>query len=148
MISMVRPALLNITPTTKYVRINVVFTGGGPRASLHSSSRTNVCMNHIRSVLTRHSTSYMRLKNNLNEKLSLMGFIFAHQCNFYAAQRARRLSQIWNLYSKLYKDKNVKNLVKKLKNAFVGRNKPAGLLLGATFFSWDKNIITDLDLER
>ncbi|KAG1685478.1 Regulator of G-protein signaling loco [Nymphon striatum] len=68
--------------------------------------------------------------------------------NLAECDQMRRLVQGWTAYTKLYKDLNVKNIVKKIKNGFIGSNKSFKLLLGAAVFNWESNKITDFDLQR
>jgi len=88
----------------------------------------------------------------MNEKLTLIGTLLAKHCEFIAAQRARRACQICTLYRHIYTEATFRSMVNKFAANYGsrlrhGRNTPFGMLLGAAFFSWEKEKITEGELE-
>lgn len=73
--------------------------------------------------------------------------LLTKQCEFVAAQRLRRLHQIWCFYCQLYSDVTLKRMVSKLGRR-LAQQRPLGVLLGTALFNWEKENITDEDLER
>ena len=89
----------------------------------------------------------------MNEKLTLIGTLLAKHCEFIAAQRARRACQICTLYRHIYTEATFRSMVNRFAANYgsrlrYGRNTPFGMLLGAAFFSWEKEKITEDELER
>ncbi|XP_054717988.1 stAR-related lipid transfer protein 7, mitochondrial-like [Uloborus diversus] len=88
------------------------------------------------------------IKAECNERLILLGELFTTQCNFIASQRVRRMSQIWNLYSHLYTENSFREIVSQFAKNFRSQKRPFSLLLGAAFFSWEKEKITDEEIQN
>lgn len=87
----------------------------------------------------------------MNDKLLVLSVLFGRQFNAIAAQRIRRAVQIVNLYNNLgYDRRMVRNIVEKIGDAFPRNlgSRPFGLLLGAAFFSWDKERISEDELTK
>lgn len=83
-----------------------------------------------------------------NDKLTCVRSI-GLQCNVIAAHRVRRSGQILNLYHSLYGRSSPVQFFKKLGDLI--RNNPKGkmfFLLGAAFFDWKENRVSDPDLNR
>lgn len=101
--------------------------------------------------------SYAKLKGGVwsrscvryfNDKINTLKGI-GLQCNVIAAHRVRRTGQILNLYRSLYGKESPEQFFKKLGELI--RKNPEGkifLLLGAAFFDWKDNSISDRDLNR
>lgn len=92
-----------------------------------------------------------QLWSSVNDKLLVLSVLFGRQFNAIAAQRIRRAAQIINLYNNLgYDRRMVRNIVEKIGDAFPKKlgNRPLGLLLGAAFFSWDKERISEDELTK
>ncbi|KAG1685481.1 StAR-related lipid transfer protein 7, mitochondrial [Nymphon striatum] len=104
-------------------------------------------INTFKNIFKNYDGILKRVKDAANKHSSIIEFLITQQFNFHAAHRMRRLVQGWTAYTKLYKDLNVKNIVKKIKNGFIGSNKSFKLLLGAAVFNWESNKITDFDLQ-
>lgn len=100
--------------------------------------------NQQRSTLLKHE-----MWSQMNEKLIVLGEILTKQCNFYASQRLRRMSQIWYLYTKLYNERSFHRFVTRIvKQLRFDKKKPVGMLLGACLFSWEKVKITHEEINR
>ncbi|GAB6031539.1 StAR- lipid transfer protein 7, mitochondrial [Chamberlinius hualienensis] len=83
----------------------------------------------------------------LNNKLILVGSLLARHCEFITAQRIRRACQTCALYSRLYSEASFKRMVSRFTGTYGekiqnGRLRPLGMLIGAAFFSWEKEKIT------
>lgn len=92
-----------------------------------------------------------QLRSSVNDKLLVLSVLFGRQFNAIAAQRIRRAVQIVNLYNNLgYDRRMVRNIVEKIGDAFPRNlgSRPFGLLLGAAFFSWDKERISEDELTK
>lgn len=83
-----------------------------------------------------------------NDKLTAVKTI-GQQCSVIAAHRARRSVQIFTLYQNLYGKSSPVQFFKKLGELM--RRNPEGrifFLLGAAFFDWKENRISDRELNR
>lgn len=89
------------------------------------------------------------LKADCNEKFIVMGEILTKQFNFYASQRLRRMSQVWQLYSRLYTEKSFRQIVSQLARTLREKQKrPLSLLLGVAIFNWENEKITDEEINN
>lgn len=92
-----------------------------------------------------------QLRSAVNNKFLLLVALFGNQFNAIAAQRIRRALQILNLYNNLGYDRTmVKNIVERMGAALPKklRSEPFGILLGAAFFTWEKERISDDELTK
>lgn len=87
-------------------------------------------------------------KSELNDRLAVLGEILTTQCNFVASQKARRMTQIWNLYRNLYTEKSIRKIISRFVRNLGSKKRPLSFLLGSVFFSWDKEKITDEEVEN
>ncbi|XP_074642107.1 stAR-related lipid transfer protein 7, mitochondrial-like [Tubulanus polymorphus] len=115
----------------------------GPRIDVNSSVKHFWGSSH--STLT---SSLRKFANAFNEKLNVLGEVFAKQCHAIAVQRVRRSAQIINLYSTLYNEQSLEQIVKKFGHQFLRNSKgrPLYLLFGASLFSWNESKVTDEEL--
>lgn len=88
------------------------------------------------------------LKDHCNEKLAVLGEILTKQCNFVASQRLRRLNQVWNLYTRLYSETSLRHVISQLSQNLRAQKRPFSMLFGIAFFSWEKDKITDEEIEK
>ncbi len=92
------------------------------------------------------------LLERFNEKLSILGVLFAKQCNAVAIQRLRRTVQIANFYSELYGTGRFQQLLRRLRSQFMPKRTRSGQRRLAVFavalFSWDQNAISDDEINR
>lgn len=103
---------------------------------------------------TRHRewlTHFRRILRgpSLSDSLEAIYRLLARQCNVYAGQRVRRLQQMWYFYSSLYSESALQTIVVN----FARRNmrptrRPIYYLFGAACFTWDRERITDNDIQR
>ena len=103
------------------------------KSLLESENRRNILQN---------------LKEHYNEKLAVLGEILTKQCNFVASHRLRRLHQIWNLYTHLYSETSLRHVISQLSRTLRAQKRPFSMLLGIAFFSWEKDKITDEEIEK
>lgn len=88
------------------------------------------------------------LKLQCNEKLVVLGEILTKQCNFIASQRVRRMSQIWNLYAHLYSENTIRQIVSEFARNLRSQKRPLSVLFGAALFSWEREKITDEEIQN
>ncbi|XP_035218310.1 stAR-related lipid transfer protein 7, mitochondrial-like isoform X3 [Stegodyphus dumicola] len=87
-------------------------------------------------------------KTEVNEKLAVLGEILTRQCNFIVSQRVRRTSQVWNLYARLYTENTIKQIISQFAKNFRLKKRPFAVLFGAALFNWDKEKITDDEIQN
>lgn len=90
---------------------------------------------------------------SVNHKLNLLSDAFAKQCNGLAAQRVRRSNQLLEFYKQLYGDKIYDKVIRRLGVAILrhckGRVNPVYMVIGGVpFFTWEKEKISDEEIER
>ena len=98
----------------------------------------------------RNNPSWQRFFRKFNENVIAIGESICTQCNAVAAQRMRRASQILIMYRKLYGERSLYRVLENFRKSLPlsrGKN-PLHFLLGAVFFSWDKEKITDCEMSR
>ena len=83
-------------------------------------------------------------------RLTLLAVLFSKQCNAIAAQRIRRSMQIVNLYVKLgYDKRSIQKIVERFSSRWPqGKGRRLYFIFGAIGFSWDKEKITDEEINR
>lgn len=89
-----------------------------------------------------------KIWENCNEKLAVLGEILTKQCNFVASHRLRRMNQIWNLYTHLYSENTIKHIVSQFVQKLRSQKRPFSMLFGAALFSWEREKITDEEIEN
>ncbi|XP_071042011.1 stAR-related lipid transfer protein 7, mitochondrial isoform X2 [Parasteatoda tepidariorum] len=115
-------------------------------ASIRASDKRIFTFN---SVFEFHSRKklWQDFKVNFNEKLIVLGEIVTKQCNFVASHRIRRMGQVWNLYTNLYTEKTINHIVSQFARSLRSKKRPFTVLLGASMFCWDKEKITDEEIQ-
>lgn len=116
-------------------------------AHLEASHRKTFSLKSILEFDARRNL-WINLKSQCNEKLAILGEILTRQCNFIASQRLRRMTQIWNLYAYLYTESTIKQIVSQLARNLRSQKRPFTVLLGAALFSWDREKITDEEIQK
>ena len=81
----------------------------------------------------------------LGIQLNIIGISMSEQCSRVAAQRLRRAYQIILLYQRIYGEQL---LQQKIKSGMHLRRRPLLALLSAAFFQWEKDRVTDEQLEK
>ncbi|RUS88043.1 hypothetical protein EGW08_004209 [Elysia chlorotica] len=81
----------------------------------------------------------------LGTELNIIGIAMTQQCNRVAAQRLRRAYQIILLYQRIYGEQLLQQKIKS--GVHLGR-RPLLALLSAAFFQWEKERVTDEQLEK
>ena len=87
-------------------------------------------------------------------RFTVLAVLFSKQCTAIAAQRVRRSIQIANLYIKLgYDKRSIQKLVERFSDRWQGgwqhaKGRRLYLIFGAIGFSWDKEKITDDEINR
>ena len=102
----------------------------------------------VRYVWQRKFRSYFICVNN---QLNIISALFAKQCSAIVAQRMRRTLQTASLYKGLgYDGCSLRNVLSRLNATFFrkGNDKPFFMLLGAALFSWEKDQITEEEINR
>lgn len=89
-----------------------------------------------------------KFKSHCNDKLAVLGEILTKQCNFVASHRLRRMNQIWNLYTHLYTESTIRQIVSQLAKSLRSQNRPFSMLFGIALFSWEREKITDEEIEK
>lgn len=96
---------------------------------------------------------FQQIGTAVNDKLSVVGGLVTRHCEFVVAQRIRRACQICILYRQLYTEGTLKNIVKRFAINYgsklkIAQGRPLGLLMGAAFFSWEKDGVTEEEMKR
>lgn len=104
----------------------------------------------VRHYAFRH---FRQVGSVMNDKLTVVGSLLTKHCEFIATQRIRRACQICVLYRQIYNEAAIKNMAYKFAARYGARWRNCcktrfGMLLGAAFFSWDKDGITEEELKR
>ena len=86
------------------------------------------------------------VSNGINRMVA----IFAEQCTCVFAQRVRRTIQIAQLYERIYSQQAKNRIMEKLRNGLnlQKKSKPLYFLFSAVMFSWDREYISDEELNR
>lgn len=116
-------------------------------AQYHSAFKKSFTFRSLKDFTSKKKI-WENLKFQCNEKLAVLGEILTKQCNFVASQRLRRMSQIWNLYTHLYSESTIRFMVSQFVRKLRAQKRPFSVLFGAALFSWERDKITDDEIER
>ena len=106
-----------------------------------------------RLVFGENSTTKLNcVLSNLNAKFNLMGLVFAEQCNRVITFRVRRSFQILKLYERIYGENVLMERLQRIKvnlgRSSFNKGKPLSVLLSAAVFDWEKNRISNEEINR
>lgn len=90
---------------------------------------------------------WQRFTAECNEKLVLLGEILTLQCNFYAAQRIQRLTQMASLYRNLYNESTFRRMVSRFAQR-LHKKATLGYLLGVVVFDWKQDKISSEEMKN
>lgn len=116
-------------------------------AQVEASHRKTISFKSVFEFDSRRNL-WENMKLQCNEKLAVLGEILTKQCNFIASQRLRRMTQIWNLYAHLYTENTFKQIVSQLARNLRSQKRPLSVLFGAALFSWERDKITDEEVQN
>lgn len=85
------------------------------------------------------------LINNISVKLNMLGIVLTQQCNRVASLRLRRAYQILLLYQRIYGEQL---LMQKIKSQMRCKGRPLLALFSATIFQWEKERVSDEELQK
>lgn len=94
------------------------------------------------------------LSDRLTTGMTAVVRLVTKQCEFVAAQRMRRACQVSSLYSRLYGDATLRTMVSRFESGrygrcfFMGKRGIGTLLAAASIFNWDREQITDAEMQR
>ncbi|KAI8483028.1 StAR- lipid transfer protein 7, mitochondrial [Branchiostoma belcheri] len=130
-------------PIVNYIRENNRLLAQGFRRELVTKSGCREQSPSWRSV------AYKFFFPSLHDSVVSIGRFLAQQFNVYAAQRIRRMGQVWSLYRDIYNDKTVNFMVSRFgrRLAKSERTRRWYVMFGAVCFAWDKERITDQELD-
>lgn len=111
-------------------------------ASLYHS-----CIQHPSTFLLGpdKNAKWRTVLTKLGDQLNVIGIAMTQQCNRVAALRLKRAYQIILLYQRIYGEQLLRQ---KIKNSIHHGQKPLLALLSAAFFQWEKERVTDEQLEK
>lgn len=92
---------------------------------------------------------YLKVPPAVKEQSGRCLRIWAYQCECVLAQRLRRFQQMFCLYSRLWEEHALQDLLKRMRHQFTHHGKK--LMYGAvgiTAFSWEANQITNIEIEK
>ncbi|BFZ01297.1 hypothetical protein BsWGS_04336 [Bradybaena similaris] len=111
-----------------------------------SHSITNFANGSSRLLLGQNANEKLRLLlSNISVKLNLLNVVVTQQCNRVAALRLRRAYQILLLYQRIYGEQV---LMQKIKTHVRCKSRPLLALLSATVFQWEKERVSDEELQK
>ncbi|CAG5134608.1 unnamed protein product [Candidula unifasciata] len=111
-----------------------------------SHSLTNFANGSSRLLLGQNANQKLQLLiNNISVKLNLLNVVLTQQCNRVAALRLRRAYQILLLYQRIYGEQV---LMQKIKSHVRCKSRPLLALLSATVFQWEKERVSDEELQK
>ncbi|KAK4881429.1 hypothetical protein RN001_004748 [Aquatica leii] len=94
-------------------------------------------------------SSLLAVPRTLKEQSSGVLRIWAHQCECVFAQRLRRGQQMFSLYTKLWEERALKDLLSKMRKHFTKRSKEMMLgAVGLSMYNWDINRISTRDMNK
>ena len=102
-------------------------------------------------LLNSWNRCFRHAKDIFSDRMLVITGLFTKQFHAIVAQRIRRTAQIMLLYKNLgYDHELVKRVVEKIAHSFLKKNgnKSLSCLLGAAFFTWEKERISDDELFR
>jgi hypothetical protein len=111
-----------------------------------SRSVTSLTSESSKLLLGQNSNEKLRFFfSNLSLKLNLLSIVLTQQCNRVAALRLRRAYQLLLLYQRIYGEKQ---LMQKIKSHVRFKSRPLLAFLSAAIFQWDKERVSDEELEK
>ena len=133
-------------------------TGTASRGRIGRHSGGYTSSRHFSSVTHEATHSWHAKLRSVGQycsgRFTVLAVLFSKQCNAIAAQRVRRSIQIANLYIKLgYDKRSIQKLVERFSNRWQGgwqhgKGRRLYFIFGAIGFSWDKEKITDDEINR
>jgi len=139
-----------LTLATNGLRNSVTATGRG--VGSHCGGNINCRIFSSVPPETMHSwqTKLRLVGRYCSGRFTMLALLFSKQCNAIAAQRIRRSMQIVNLYVKLgYDKRSIQKMVDRFSSRWPhGNGRRLYLIFGAIGFSWDKEKITDEEINR
>ncbi|KAF5286653.1 hypothetical protein FQR65_LT12484 [Abscondita terminalis] len=91
----------------------------------------------------------LALPRTLKEQSAGVLRIWAHQCECVFAQRLRRGQQMFSLYTKLWEERALKDLLSKMRKQFTKKGKEIMLgAVGIASYNWDVDRISTQDMEK
>ncbi|CAH1259173.1 Hypp2187 [Branchiostoma lanceolatum] len=133
-------------PLVSYIRENNRLLVQGFRRELATKSGCRL----EQSSPSWRSVAYKFFFPSLHDSVVSIGRFLAQQFNVYAAQRIRRMGQVWSLYRDIYNDKTVNFMVSRFGRRLGGKSERTRrwyIMFGAVCFAWDKERITDQELD-
>lgn len=122
---------------------------------------TNILYRTLRDIKSAKSAStrlQLFIKNNFSTLLSSHKSIkdqsasllklWAHQCEFVVAQRIRRSQQMFYMYSRMWEERNFKELLRNMRMALSRRRKVFLGAVGVSTFNWNEKRISDEEMKQ
>eukprot|EP00058_Branchiostoma_floridae_P009502 XP_002594990.1 hypothetical protein BRAFLDRAFT_128970 [Branchiostoma floridae] len=131
-------------PLVNYIRENKGLLAQAFRRELATKSGCRLEQPSWRSM------AYKFFFPSLHDSVVSIGRFLAQQFNVYAAQRIRRMGQVWSLYRDIYNDKTVNFMVSRFGRRLGAKSERSHrwyVMFGAVCFAWDKERITDQELD-
>lgn len=100
-------------------------------------------------ILNFLRNSLAGVPRNIKDQSSNLLRVWAHQCECVIAQRLRRGQQMFCLYSKLWEERALRELINKMRQQMTRRGKEFVFgAIGIGAYDWEANRITDADMKK